>query len=101
MLTKANRKLLEAFETWIRPRMLKISWTEKVTKKEVLICANENSSILKTFWYRKQTNRWLGQVVNHEITEVKMMARTTLDRKRPELLHDIMEGRLWTVERIT
>jgi len=36
MLTKAGKKLLEAFEMWMWQRMLKISWTEKVTNEEVL-----------------------------------------------------------------
>jgi len=34
-LTKASKKLLEAFEMWMWWRMLKISWTEKVTNKGV------------------------------------------------------------------
>ena len=46
-LTKASKKLLEAFEMWMWQRMLIISWTEKVTNKEVLVCANEARSILK------------------------------------------------------
>ena len=48
MLTKASEKLLEAFEMWTWQRMLKISWTEKVTNVEVLVRANEARSILKT-----------------------------------------------------
>ena len=43
----ANKKLLEAFEIWMWRRMLRISWTEKVTNEEVLIHASEARSILK------------------------------------------------------
>ena len=52
-LTKASKKLLEAFEMWMWQRMLKISWTEKVTNEEVLLCTKEAKSILKTIWHRK------------------------------------------------
>ena len=39
MLSEASKKPLEAFEMWMRWRMLKISWTEKMTNKEVLVRA--------------------------------------------------------------
>ena len=51
-LTKASKKLLEAFEMWTWRRMLKISWTE-VTNEEVLVHANEASIILTTILCRK------------------------------------------------
>jgi len=43
--------------------MLKVSWTEKVTNKEVLVHVNEARSILKTIWHSKY--RWLGHVLRH------------------------------------
>ena len=46
ILTKVSKKLLEAFEMWMWWRMLKISWTEKVTNKEVLVHASKTRSIL-------------------------------------------------------
>ena len=95
-LTKKSKKQLEEFEMWTWQRMLKIGWTEKVTNKEVLVCANEARSILKMIWCRK--HRWLGHVLRHDnllhdITEVKMLVKATRGRKRMELLHDMMEGR--------
>ena len=95
-LTKASRKLLEAFEMWTWWRMLKISLTEKVTNEEVLVCANKARSILKMIWYRK--HRWLGHVLRHEnllhdTMKGKMLGKFTRGRKRMELLHDMMEGR--------
>ena len=44
-LTNASKKLLDVFEMWTWCRMLKISWTEKVTNKEALVCENEATSI--------------------------------------------------------
>ena len=73
-----------------------MSWTEKVTNEEVLVRDNEARSILKMIWCRKHT--WLGHVLRHDnllhnITEGKMLGKATHDRKRMELLHDMMEGR--------
>jgi len=55
--------MLEAFEMWMWQRMLKISWTEKVTNEEVLVRASEARSILKIIWCMK--HRWLGHVFRH------------------------------------
>ena len=52
-LTKVSKMLLEAFEMWTWQRMLKISWTEKVTNEEVLVRVHEARSILKTIWHSK------------------------------------------------
>ena len=81
---------------WTWRRRLKISWTEKVTNKEVLVCANEARSILKMIWCRK--HKWLGHDLRHvnllhDIIQGKMLGKATRCRKRMELLHDIMEGR--------
>jgi len=46
--------LLSLFEMWIWQRMLKISWTEKLTNEEVLVRANEASSMLRMSWHGKQ-----------------------------------------------
>ena len=94
-MTKASRKLFEAFEMWTWRRMLKISWTEKVTNEEVLVHANEARSILKMIWCRK--HRWLGHVLRHDnllhdIIDGKMLGKATRGRKSmEELLHDMME----------
>ena len=44
-LTNASKRLLDVFEMWTWCRMLKISWTEKVTNEEVLVRASETRSI--------------------------------------------------------
>ena len=44
-LTKASKKLLEAFEVWMWWRMLKSFMTENVINKEVLVRANEARDI--------------------------------------------------------
>ena len=52
-LTKASKKLLEACKMWTWRRMLKISWTEKVTNEQVFVHANDARSISKMIWCRK------------------------------------------------
>ena len=47
-LTSAMTKRFEAFEMWIYHRMLKISWTDKTSNKEVLRRANANRQQMKT-----------------------------------------------------
>ena len=94
LLLSKNFKIVSFTFSW--QRMLKISWTEKVTNEEVLICVNEARSILKTIWYRK--HRWLGHVLRHDnllhhIVEGKVLDKTTWGRKKMHLLHDMMEGR--------
>ena len=94
MFTEASKKLLEAFEMWTWQRMLKISWTEKVTNEEVLVHATETRSIFKMIWCRK--HRWLGHVLRHDnllhhIIEENMLGKAT--HCGMELLHDMMEER--------
>ena len=81
---------------WTWCRILKISWTEKVTNEEVLVHASEARSILKMIWCSK--HRWLGHVLRHEnllhdIIIGKMLGKDTQSKKRMELLHDMMEGK--------
>ena len=76
---------------WTWQRILKISWTEKVTNEKALVRANEARSILKMNRHRK--HRWLGHVLRHEnflhdITDGKTMDKATCSRKRMELLRD-------------
>ena len=65
---------------------------------EVLVRAKETRSILKTIWCRK--NIWLAHVLRHEnflsdIIEQKMLGKATPDRKRKDLLYDVMEVRAY------
>jgi len=41
-MTQTDKERLEAFEMWVWTRMLKISWVDKVSRKQ------ENKSILDT-----------------------------------------------------
>jgi len=50
---ETSRKKLEAFESWVWRRMLKISWTEKITNEEIWKRIGEEKSILRTIQQRK------------------------------------------------
>ena len=63
----------------------------------MLVRANEARSILTRIWHRK--HRWLGHVLRHDnllndIIKGRMLGKATRDRKRMELLHDMMEGEI-------
>jgi len=60
-LTQTLRKRLEAFESWVWRRMLKISWTKKITNEEVWKRIGEEKSILRTIQQRK--HNWLGALI--------------------------------------
>ena len=51
---EVDRKKIEAFEMWIWRRMEKISWKDKITNVDVLKRVNEERSLLKEIWQRKQ-----------------------------------------------
>ena len=57
-----------------------------MTNEEVLVRANEASSIPKMIWCRK--HRWFGHVLRHnllhDITEEKMLGKAARGRKRTE-----------------
>lgn len=52
-LTQATQKRLEAFEMWLYRRILRISWTEKVTNVEVMNRMGKEKEVLATIKRRK------------------------------------------------
>ena len=80
--------------------MEKISWTDKVRNKEVLIRVNEQRNILHEI--RKRKANWIGhilrrncfirQVIEGKIKGEKEMTRRR-GRRRKKFLDDLREGR--------
>jgi len=56
-LRAADQKYLESFEMWCWRKMEKISWTDQVRNKEVLLRVNEQRNILHEIKNRRPT--WL------------------------------------------
>jgi hypothetical protein len=55
------QKRLESFEMWCLRRMEKISWTDHVRNKEVLLRVKEQGSILHEICKRKAN--WIGHIL--------------------------------------
>jgi len=94
ILTETMRKNLEAFESLAWRRMLKISWTEKITNEEVRKRIREEKSILRTVQQRKP-NR-LGKVLRHDgmlltILEGRTMGKKQRGRRIIQMIDDIVE----------
>jgi hypothetical protein len=60
-LWAVDRKQLESFEMWCWRRMEKISWTDHVRNKEVLLRVKEQMNILPKILKRKVN--WIGHVL--------------------------------------
>lgn len=91
-LRKFEKKRLEAFEMWCWRRLLKISWTEKVTNKEVLERVQEEKHILKTA--SKRRHKWIGHILRHNeymtnILEGTLEGSSTRGRPRQQYMEDV------------
>ncbi|CAH2096300.1 unnamed protein product [Euphydryas editha] len=92
------RKKIEAFEMWSYRRMLRISWTDKVTNLEVLRRMGKNLELIRTIKQRKTA--YLGHVLRHDrysLLQIIMMGNVPGKRKpgrrKMSWLHNIRE---WT-----
>jgi ribosomal 50S subunit-associated protein YjgA (DUF615 family) len=63
-MSHSLEKRIEAAEMWFFRRILRISWTEKITNKEVLEKAGTKRSLISTI--RKRQLEFLGHVMRKE-----------------------------------
>ena len=89
-ITVDIRKKLEATEMWFLRRMLRISWTEKKTNKEVLEQAETKRSLFQTI--RKRQMQFLGHLNRHKGLEHlaltgKIEGRKSRGRQRAKYLN--------------
>lgn len=77
-LTEATTKKLRAFELWLYRRMLRISWTQKITNAEVLNRMNKPAELVNIIKARKL--QYLGHIMRNE--------------HRYELLQLILQGKI-------
>ena len=88
-LQKEDTRRLEAFEIWIRRRMMKVPWTEHKTNEEILQMVETEREIMDTV--RSRQKRWLGHILRHDsllrITlEGQIEAKKAYGRQRTMLL---------------
>ena len=97
-LKVASMNRLEAFEMWCYRRLLKISWTQRVTNKAVLQRLNKERELLLKI--KKRKTAYLGHIVRNEKYEIlqliiqgKIEGRRRIGRKQFSWLRNI---RNWT-----
>ncbi|XP_025406672.1 uncharacterized protein LOC112680706 [Sipha flava] len=93
-ILKAERKKIEAFETWCWRRALKIFWTEKVKNEEVYLRMNEQKAIWTTIKERRK--KWIGHIMrNNEwittIIEGKIEGKAGRGRPRTPFMKQIID----------
>jgi len=84
-LRAADQKYLESFEIWCWRRMEKISWTDHVRNKEVLLTVNEERNILHDI--RKRKANWIGHISRRncllkQVIEGKIKGEMEVTRRR-------------------
>ena len=99
-LGRFGQPILESFEMWCWRRMEKISWTDHMRNKEVLLRVNEQRNILHEI--RKRKANWIGQILRRtyllkQVIEVKIKAEMEVtrrrERRRKKLLDDLRDRR--------
>ena len=70
-VTKSLLSRIDAFEMWVYRRVLKISWTEKITNEEVLRRMGTDREIVRQFKTRKL--KYLGHLIRHKTTQLQLI----------------------------
>ena len=99
-LRAVDQKHLESFEMWCWRRKEKISWTDHVRNKDVLLRVKEQRNILHEI--RKRKANWIGHILRkncllQRVTDGKIKGGIGVTgirgRRRRKLLYDLNEGR--------
>jgi hypothetical protein len=99
-LQAVDQKHLESFEIWCWRRMEKISWTDHVRNKKVLLRVKEQRNILHEISKRKAN--WIGHILRRncllrQVIEGKIEGGIEVTgrwgRRRRKLLDDLKERR--------
>jgi hypothetical protein len=103
MLRAVDQKHLESSEIWCWRRMEKISWTDHVRNKDVLLRVKEQKNILHEI--RKQKANWIGHNLRRNcllqrVTEGKIQGGIEVTgrrgRRHRKLLDDLKERRQYS-----
>ena len=85
-ISKMSQQRLEAFEIWTLGRMLRISWTRRITNEEVIRIAGIKRSLIETVKKRKLF--FFGHVMRHDSLQrvlLEGMVEGKRGRGRPRL----------------
>uniref|UniRef100_A0A2A4JBK9 Reverse transcriptase domain-containing protein n=1 Tax=Heliothis virescens TaxID=7102 RepID=A0A2A4JBK9_HELVI len=93
-LTENMCKRLEAFEMWVYRRILRISWTDRISNVKVLQMVNKKAEVLNTVKRRKL--QYLGHIMRNDkyillqlIMQGKIQGRRTPGRRRTSWLKNL------------
>ena len=105
-INKATKQRLQATEMWFLRRMMKISWTAKITNENVLKEANEKRRLITDL--RKRQSKFIGHVlrkrkIEHLVTTGKILGKRDRGRQREKILDSLAEwhGKKSTTDLIT
>lgn len=62
-LTEATTKRIQPFEIWVYRRMLRISWVDQITNKEVLRTGNTELELISTI--KPRNLQYLGHIMRN------------------------------------
>ena len=95
-ISKTSRRRLEAFEMWCLRRMMRISWTSRISNENVLSKAEVQRELYSVVQKRKLS--FFGHIMRHEsiqrdLLEGMVEGRRSRGRPRLQWCHNVME---WT-----
>ena len=81
-MTKSLLSRLDAFEMWIYRRVMKISWTEKIIKEEVLRRIGTGREIVRQF--KTRILQYLGHrhLIRHNASQ-QLLTEGNIEGRRP------------------
>lgn len=104
-INNKTEKQLEAVEMWFLRRMLKISWTDKISNENLFIKTNERRKIILDL--RKSQSKFIGHILRkgkleHIVTTGKIIGRRDRGRQREKILDGLTkwQGKKLTTELI-
>ena len=79
-ISKTLKNKINAAELWFYRRMLRISWTDRITNEEVLGRVNQQRTLLRVI--RKRQMEFLGHVIRREKITGMIEGRRSRGRQR-------------------
>ena len=70
-ITKSLLSRLDASEMWVYRRVLRISWTEKITNEDVLRRMGTGRKIVRKFKTMKL--QYLGHIIRHNTSQIQLI----------------------------
>ena len=91
-INKSMQNKIDATEMWFLRRMLKISYLDRITNKEVLQRAKASRALMKNI--RKQQSKFIGHTMRqrsleHLVTTGKMEVKRSRGRQREKMLDSL------------